>query len=407
VTGTGRGGVLGGDYRQTAWSWTQHLRGGGTTPWTAWTAPDVASPVPDGWEVPGAAQLELVRRLARAGSLSGPAFTRLADLVLSRSVPGRGLAQQPLRWTGPDAPTRVGAPPADPAEVPVGELLRVAVGTLVELLVAAPEQPAGSTAVRRRLLSRAPAFELAGAPVTASVVRRGLALAGHVEGGRTTRVVLLAAPLDAVLAEVWSARVQHGAAIRWRGFARRCAGRRELPPAADLPALARHWSARVGVGEVHVVVGADGPGAALTRVGGVLGVGDSARRSRPRLADPPVRDLAPAAVDVLRRVNAVLDVRVAEGRRPALRRSLARTLAGTVLPGERSGPGLTVPAQHRAWVRGHGERIVEELRSAGYPVHGRLDDIVPRFAGRATHPRREEALRLALQACLDRAEGAR
>ena len=59
-------------------------------------------------------------------------------------------------------------------------------------------------------------------------------------------MLLLAEPLDAALAQVWSARVQRGAAVRWRGFVQRWAGRRDLPPSADLPALARLWAERVG-----------------------------------------------------------------------------------------------------------------------------------------------------------------
>ena len=92
--------------------------------------------VPRGWSVPGAAQLERVRRLALVSQLDGATFTRLADVVLHRSAPGRGLAQQPLSWPVREgAPRRFGAPPTDPSAVPVDELVRVAVGTLTELLL--------------------------------------------------------------------------------------------------------------------------------------------------------------------------------------------------------------------------------------------------------------------------------
>ena len=55
-------------------TWVAHLRSGGTTPWAQW----LRSPGPgaehraehDG-PVPGAAQLELVRRLAEAQDVSG------------------------------------------------------------------------------------------------------------------------------------------------------------------------------------------------------------------------------------------------------------------------------------------------------------------------------------------------
>ncbi|NUR07940.1 MAG: hypothetical protein HOQ45_13160, partial [Nocardioidaceae bacterium] len=78
-------------YEQAVWAWSEHLRSGGTSTWSAWLAsgPHDGSP-PEGWAPPGAAQLELVRR---AGLSDG-----FADHVLGRPGPGRGLAQQPLTW---------------------------------------------------------------------------------------------------------------------------------------------------------------------------------------------------------------------------------------------------------------------------------------------------------------------
>lgn len=372
-------------YGDAVWSWTQHVRAGGSTPWTAWTTAD--QPAPAGWTVPGAAQLELVRRLAQRGSLEAALFTRLADLVLTRSGPGRGLAQQPLSWPGTAG--SFGAPPTDPADVPPDELLRVGVGAIAELLLASPA-PEGGTSVRRRLLSRTPAFELAGAPVTLAAVRRTLARAGHVEGGRDPRAVVVVEPVDRALFQAWSARVQAGAAVRWRGFAHRWAGRDALPPSADVCAQAGHWAERVGAERVHLVVAT--PATAATQVAAVLGLG--LRPTRRIAGEPAVLALAPAAVDVLRRVNAVLDVRAPESARAAARRTLATTL------GSEPGGPLTVPPPLRDWARERSERAVAELTSAGYPVHGRLADALPTFQGPATHPRRADALDLVLDACL-------
>lgn len=390
-------------YLEAAWSWHQHLRTAGSTPWTEWTARSAGSvppeqPVPAGWTVPGAAQLELVRRLAERSVLEETSFARLADLVLSRSGPGRGLAQQPLAWPG--AAGCFGPPPVDPGEVPLEELLRVGVGALTELLLAGPQPAVKRASVRRRLLSGTPAFELAGTPVTTSAVRRALALAGHVEGGRDPRVVVVVEPLDQALFQTWSARAQAGSTVRWRGFVRRWVGRRELPASADPLGLARHWSARVGADHVHLVV-APTPLDAAEKVGVVLGVGLASSR-RPRLpGDPPVLALPPAAVEVMRRVNAVLNVRVHEPRRAAVRRTLGATLVEASR--DAGGATLTVPLPLQDWVRERAERAVEELTSAGYPVHGRLVDAVPGFRGTATHPRRADALDLVVDACLDRA----
>ena len=65
-----------------------------TTPWSAWVERPAAAEasVPPGWTMPGAAQLELVRRLARRldrrAGRDADAFRGLADLVLGRSGPG-------------------------------------------------------------------------------------------------------------------------------------------------------------------------------------------------------------------------------------------------------------------------------------------------------------------------------
>ncbi len=256
--------------RSVAVAWVEHLRAGGTTTWADWVR-ESAGDVPPagsserGGRLPGAGQLELVRRLgleyaASPGRLGRGAFTALADRALSRSGPGRGLPDLPLALPGSDRTSPVGAPPTDPGSLPVDELIRHGVGLLADLLVDAGPVPRPSVR-RRRVLARH-AFHLAGAPVTTSGVRASLAAAGRVEGGWSPEVVLFAEPLDEQLAQVWSTRVQHGAPVRWETFAGRWARRDALPPSADLPAIASFWAAKVGVSRVHVVV-SDGVQAAL------------------------------------------------------------------------------------------------------------------------------------------------
>ena len=371
-------------YEQAAWSWTEHLRHGGTRTWTDWLSSGCGADavVPGGWPVPGAAQLEVVRRLATVSSLGEPAFTRLADLVLGRSAPGRGLAHQPLSWPDPPPGRRFGAPPADPSDVPGEELLRVAAGTLAELALGVPatrERPP-----RRGLLSRGARVEVVGAPVTAAAVRQRLGLTTG-STGRVSDVVVLVQPFDRLLAEVWSARVQRGAPVRWRGFLRRWSGRPGLPPAADLPGLARQAADRVGAERVHLV-GTDGDPTAA--VADVLGL-----RARPGEAPPRLRDLGPEAVDLCRRVNAVLAVRVDRQRH---RTALAGLVPALASPGH--GDGLTVPRRRRRWALTRAEGLAEDLRSGGYRVHGDLGRLVPAFAG-VTGPDRGEELAVALSAC--------
>jgi hypothetical protein len=388
-------------YEQAAWSWTEHLRSGGATPWSAWVERPVAgeASVPPSATMPGAAQLELVRRLARRlerrSDRDADAFRGLADLVLGRSGPGRGRAQQPLSWTGAgEGPRRFGAPPVDPSDVPVDELVRVGVGALTELLLRAPDAAAAHPA-RRRLFTRTPAFTLAGAPVTTSVVRQRLEAAGHVEGGDPPRVALVVEPFDVTLAQVWSARVQRGAPVRWAGFVERWAGRRDLPPSADYPALARLWAERVGPAEVHVLLAPADPVTATRDVARLLDVDPTPRRA---LREPRWCDLSPSAADVVRRVNAVLNVRSSAPRHEAV----VRTLVSTLAPAGRRHP-LTVPERFRDWAAARARGIAEELSTGGYSVHGDPDQVVPRFEDVPTRPRLVDVLDVLLDACLERA----
>jgi hypothetical protein len=383
-------------FEQAAWSWTEHLRAGGARPWSAWVADEEGGgvAVPAGWTPPGAAQLEFVRR---AAAVTGPGLpVRFADRVFGRSGPARGLANLPLGWPGTPTSRPFGPPMTDPAEVPQQELIRVGVGVLTDLLLAGTGSADDREwRVRRRLLGRDPAFELVGSPVTTAAVRRALALAGHVEGGRAPSVALLAEPLDVALLGVWSARVQRGAPARWRGFVARAAHR--LPPSADLAGLARCWADRVGPESVHVVVVPPDAATASRLAAEALRLpfpGPPRRRPAPT---PPLLRLSPAAVDVVRRVNAVLAVRAGTAEHARAVRALAILLRSE--HGESADPGhLAVPEPFREWARQHAERMADDLRHGGYAVHGDLGRIVPDVEGTPTRPDRDTVLRLVLTA---------
>ena len=398
-------------FDRAAWSWSEHLRHGGSREWGAWETrqPGAVTP-PSGWSPSGAAQLELVRRLAAHATLTtltGPAFTALADLVLDRSGPGRGLAQQPLLWpphSEPVSGSSIGPPPVDPADVPLDELVRLGVGTLTELVLTHPDWSAPMTRVRRWPFTRSPAFRLDGAPVSTAAVRQALGSSGHGEGGRSPVVVLVAEPVDLALVQVWSARVQRGSPVRWHGLLDRCASHDLLPEPVDVGALARTWASRVGVDRVQVVVAPGDAAQAAGMAAEAIGV-DLSVRSRGALSAGgevflarAVDDLPPASVEAARRVNALLGVRAAGERRS----DAVRTLAA-VLPGGRRGRRLTVPERHRAWVVARAERMAEELLDGGYPVRGRVADLVPDMEGRPSRPRAPAVLEALLTACLRRA----
>lgn len=412
-------------YESTADAWADHLRSGGTTPWLPFCSRRGPEPGADDrpagpsrpWPAePRAVQLELVRRLALRArqSRAGPApaaFTALADQVLSRPTPGRGSADRPLAWPeDPSAPAdHRGAPPVDPSTLPAGELLRLSTGVVADLLVALgppvgpPVAPgsalgrlagsalagSGLRAWRRR---RRPSYRVLGSTAAAATVRAALAGAGPPLGGglRDARVLVVVDSVDALLADAWASRVRHGSRTRWRTFVGACAARGTLPSSAGVDDLAAAWAARVGPDRVHVVAGRT-----PEELAAALGLG--ATPTAPRDADGP---LPPYAVDVVRRANAVLRLRVPRESRPWYAGRLTEVL-GDVPAWAPSSPrgGLRVPDRHRHWAATAGHRLARRLADAGYPVHGDLG-VLSRQGGGPPGPPSRQTLEAMLDAVL-------
>jgi hypothetical protein len=379
--------------------------------------------------LPGAAQLEVVRRLAArreaAGDRDAPAaeasggwFTALADTVLGRSGPGRGAGEIPLAepaYEGaPVSGTPAGTPAADPAAVPDSELLRVCVGALAELLVtgAVGTRPGGSSSgaaasraatagaasagrqpgtTRASGLRRLPLrrrVTVVGAPdargeTSVRALRRaGLLTTPDAETPARPRVVVAVAPLEHLLAQAWSARVQHGAAVRWSSFVERVLRADRPPPGIDLPAVAARWADQVGARRVALAPAGPGLTSSLDERRAVL---------------------EPVAVDLLRRLIAVLNVRVSAERHRLLRGQVVALLAART-----SVQQLGVPTAHTAWVRDHAARMSEALAAGGYSVLGASD--LPALLPGAGGPTRRsigaaEVLDLALDLSLQLADG--
>jgi hypothetical protein len=400
-------GSTGPGFESTAWAWVEHLRAGGSTPWLTWADTDHAPPAGrPGTLLPGAAQLEVVRRLAERHARTDAAvdFPGLADLVFARAAPGRGMPRLPLVWPPDQAGggrRQVGAPPADPARVPTDELIRVAVGAFADLLQRGvrPEPSAPPRPPRRWPWSRQ--FQLAGAPTTAARARAGFTAAGHPEGGWRPHVVLFVPPFDVLLGQVWSARVQHGAPIRWRTFLGTWAGRSTLPPAADVTAIAARWRERVGADKVHLVTGTADEGWHDLRARRTAALVLGLRTTEPATPVDP-RSLPAAGVAVLRLLNRLLSVRAeADQARVLLRRAVS--LLGDEEPTGRI--GLRVPDQHRAWIEDRARWTIERLRAEDYAVHGDLDQLAPTGSGRVRPPR-PKVLDQVLDACLRAAQWA-
>jgi len=349
-----------------AWGWVAHLRAGGTTAWSRWHEP--APPAQQsGRYLPGAQQLELLRRLTIVGRPS----VELVDRVLSASAPGRGLPDLGLEGVLP--PSSFGSPPVDPSELAPEELVRVASALLAEDVVAAgdPGQPRRVKLVRRR-------YRLLGDPELARPIREALVADGRPPGGPSPTVVVLGTGLDRMLAHEWTARA-FGAGVRpWPEYLVGERRRASLARRIDLAAVAHTWAGRVGGARVHVVL--DDPRLAARLVG----------RRRPV---PALTELSADAVELARRTAPVVGTLVTPERRSRLMWHRFRpTLAAYV------GPPLVVPRRHHGWLAEYTADVRRGLSAGGYAVHGDLPE--PSVRPGATAPDEEGVLALAMRILL-------
>ncbi|WP_122815959.1 hypothetical protein [Nocardioides pantholopis] len=345
------------------WGWVAHLRAGGTTAWADWTGtgPDA------GRFLPGAQQLELLRRLNQAG----PPSAALAARVLEASAPGRG--RPDLGLVGAAGPARFGPAPVDPADLPARELLRVAAGLIAEDLAAGPRPDPGAgagsgsttgtrlaAAARVRLpVLRRGIRQLAGDPAQVPVLRAELARRGRPEGIPGAPVLVLGADLPTLLARSWTARVLAGGAPAWPDWVHAAVRRGRLPRRADPARVAAEWADRVGAHRVTVVLDPD----ALPRLLGVRGP----------LPAPPA--LGADAVELARRTAPALGLLVSSAERAAL---LRERLVPALLAAGGTGAPPAVPARDLGWVRERAVGARDALLAGGYPVVGEPDTLLSR-----------------------------
>ncbi|MGN0065668.1 MAG: hypothetical protein ACI379_15635 [Nocardioides sp.] len=332
-----------------AWGWVAHLEQGGTTPWRDWAVEGE----PTRAVMPGAQQLELLRRLNAAG-LVDPG---LAGRVLTATASGRGRPDLPL--LGVPLPTW-GPRAVDPATLDADELLRVASTLLAEDLVAlGPDRP--EVGLPRPWRRR---YRMVGDPLAVTVARTELTAAGHQPGGRHPRVLVLLDRVDLLMAHSWTYRCFGHKVGPWTEWLDHWRGREALPPRLDVPRAVAEYTDRPA--DVRV----------LTRLD---------RLPRTGARQVGVRRLAPLdvpgahAADLARRVNHVLKVLVHPHEAEEL---MATTLWRRIPAGTAGLP--TVPAEHRRWLGAAADRLAEDVRGSGYPVLGDLADLAPRFTGSTT-----------------------
>ncbi len=200
------------------WGWVAHLREGGCTPWAEFTG----TAAPDAGPFPGAAQLELARRVNLAGG-----STDVVRRILGTGAPARGRQEFLLR--GAVAERDYGPRPVDPSEVPPAELVRVAVGALAEQLARAPRLPAPAPQRRRRCA-------------------RGSGV-----------LALPLAPVDALLYDVWASRAARGPVLPWPQWTVRSAHLERVPAALRFRRRGEEWRATGFRRRVELTAAALGP----------------------------------------------------------------------------------------------------------------------------------------------------
>lgn len=351
-----------GDPVVLAHAWVAHLVDGGTTPWAEVLASGrvpgrVLDAEADELGLPGAQQLEVLRRLNERLAARGESAPWHAEQVLAVSPPGRGALDLPLSGL-PARP--YGARPVDPARLPTAELLRVVTGLLADRLATAPRSQEAVVPARERIgealadrLPRRHGYRLAGPVVRVGGVRERLRALGRRPGGRDATTYVVGAGMGRLVTDAWTTRVLDGVAPPWLEWLATWVDRDETPRRADLAGAAAVWAARSG-GPDRVEVVLD-PGL-LT---GLLDLPEPVR------AVPP---LPAAAVELLRQVSGVLAVLVDRDERSRLLTDALRPrLAGA------EGPPLVVPAAYAGWLTRRGRTLLGDLRAGGYRVHGPTD----------------------------------
>lgn len=322
------------DPHAKAWGWVAHLIDGGVTPWSSYAGRDAAAA---GERLPGAQQLELLRRVNQATG----GRSRGAGSIIRASLAGRGQPEQGL--VGLDDVR----PGVEPSRLPDGELLRVAASALADALIVGglPEPEEAPPARRRRRH-----FTLVGDPWVAIPLRHELTQAGYPPGGPRSHTYVVGGRFDQLVVNAWSAACFDNGPAPWETWLAKWAERDRPPARVDLVKIAgRH---RPRARSVDLVLDPE-----LLR--GLVGV------RRPLTVPAPI---SVHALEMARRVAVVLGGLVsAEERKVLLRARLLPALSAV------AGPRLALPQQQMPWAISQSQRMRRELTEAGYPVHGSWD----------------------------------
>jgi hypothetical protein len=139
--------------------------------------------------------------------------------------------------------------------------------------------------------------------------------------------------------------------------------------------VAERWRGGLPADRVHIVTtppAGSAPTLLLERFCSVLGVDpDLVNTEQSRRNE----SLGAQQVELMRRVNVALGDRLPHPR-AGYNRVAKNEFANAVLAAQ-GGARLELPASLDAWCAGEAQRIVDQIRSAGYDVVGDLDDLLP------------------------------
>ncbi|MGH3476075.1 MAG: hypothetical protein ACRDQD_04470 [Nocardioidaceae bacterium] len=203
------------------------------------------------------------------------------------------------------------------------------------------------------------------------------------------QLVVTARDLARQVPAEWQQQIQHRRTITWPEFLQSLRDGTEpaayFLPAQDAASVARRWAADLPADRVHVVT-VPRPGAPrdllLERFCAVLGVDMTTVAQSVSVAN---ESLGRVPLELLRRVNTALGERLPHPR-AGFGRVGKRYLAQQVLA-PMGGDRPALPADMASWCGEHSDRLIGELRTAGYEVLGDLEELRPDLGRLEAAPR--------------------
>jgi len=213
------------------------------------------------------------------------------------------------------------------------------------------------------------------APATVEQAKRLVGLLS----GFDVHVILTARDLARQISSGWQQRIQQRQVHSYEEFLAAVVARAPLADDfwlnQDLVAAAEHWSSAVGSERVHIVTvppsGSD-RNLLLARFCAVIDI-DPAITTAPVPAGNESLGLVQA--ELLRRVSMALGERLPHGR-AGFGKVGKRYLAQGILTPQGGRPPV-LPQSLADWCEKTSADVIEQLRSAGYPVSGDLHDLLP------------------------------